>query len=177
MGEGQARSDERFSRYSFASIMNRSWRMTADIVVPQKSSDGAIVAQGSRLNGWGLVMLNDKPTFMNNASILDRYRTRIAGSEALKPSAHQITVAFAYDGGKRGAGATVQLLVYGEQAATGRISRTIGALMASEGGASIARDYGTTLSAEYASPFTYPGDIRKIVIDLKPTPQVPNENE
>lgn len=161
-------SDERFSRYSFANIMNRSWKMTADIVVPDSGGDGAIVAQGSRLSGWGLVMMDGKPTFFYNASILDRDKTRITGGDALKPGAHKLTVDFGYDGGKRGAGATVRLLVDGVQTATGRVPRTIGALMVSEGGASIGRDYGTTLSADYASPFVYPGDIKEVVIDLKP---------
>lgn len=160
-------SDERFSRYSFANIMNRSWRMTADIVVPEKGGEGAIVAQGSRLSGWGLLMMDGKPAFLYNGSMLDRDKTRITGGQVLKPGAHEITVEFGYDGGKRGAGATVRLLVDGEMSATGRVPRTIGALMVSEGGASIGRDYGTTLSDDYASPFIYNGEIKKVVLDLK----------
>jgi arylsulfatase len=148
--------------------MNRSWRMTADIVVPEKGGDGAIVAQGSRLSGWGLLMMDGKPVFLYNGSMLDRDKTRITGGEVLKPGAHQIMVEFGYDGGKRGAGATVRLLVDGKDSATGRVPRTIGALMVSEGGASIGRDYGTTLSPDYASPFIYPGEIKQVVLDLKP---------
>lgn len=160
-------SDERFSRYSFANIMNRSWHMTAEIVVPEKGGDGAIIAQGSRLSGWGLLIMGGKPTFLYNGSILDRDKTRITGREVLAAGAHQLSVEFDYDGGKRGAGATVRLLVDGKEHATGRIPRTIGALMVSEGGASIGRDYGTTLSDDYASPFIYPGKISEVIIDLK----------
>jgi len=161
-------SDERFSRYSFANIMNRSWQLTTNIVVPENGGDGAIIAQGSRLGGWGLLIMDGKPAFLYNASILDRDKTRITGRTALMPGPHQVTVKFAYDGGKRGAGATVSLLVDGNETATGRVPRTIGALMVSEGGASIGRDYGTTLSDEYSSPFIYPGEIKEVVINLEP---------
>ena len=161
-------SDERFSRYSFANIMNRSWQLTADIVVPENGGDGALVAQGSRLSGWGLVILQGKPVFMYNASILDRDKTSIVGSDVLAPGEHRITIDFAYDGGERGAGAGVRILVDGNPVAAGRVPRTIGALMVSEGGASIGRDYGTTLADSYASPFIYPGVIKEVVIDLKP---------
>lgn len=173
MTNGQTRfvyrnSDERFSRYSFVNIMNRSWNVTADIVVPPDGGDGAIVAQGSRLSGWGLAILDGKPTFFYNASILDRDKTRIAADRALTPGPHRIAIEFAYDGGGRGAGGDVRIIVDGAQVATGRVPRTIGALMVSEGGASIGRDYGTTLSDEYSSPFIYPGTIREVVFDLQP---------
>lgn len=161
-------SDERFSRYSFASIMNRSFSVTADIVVPASGGDGALVAQGSRLSGWGLLMLQGRPAFLYNASIADRDKTRITGGRALSPGAHQIVANFDYDGGGRGKGANVRLMVDGREVATGRVPRTIGALMVSEGGASIGRDYGTTLSPDYSSPFIYPGTIDKVTIDLKP---------
>lgn len=109
MTNGQTRfvyrnSDERFSRYSFVNIMNRSWNVTADIVVPPEGGDGAIVAQGSRLSGWGLAILDGKPTFFYNASILDRDKTRIAADQPLTPGRRRIAIEFAYDGGGRGAG-------------------------------------------------------------------------
>lgn len=40
--------------------------------------------------------------------------------------------------------------------------------MVSEGGASIGRDYGTTLSEAYSSPFIYPGIINEVVFNLQP---------
>ncbi|QNA82658.1 arylsulfatase [Sphingomonas sp. So64.6b] len=174
LSNGQTRfvyrnSDQRLSRYSFANIMNRSWQVTADIVVPETGGDGALVAQGSRLGGWGLLMMNGRPAFLYNASILDRDKTRITGGDVLKPGAHKIVADIVYDGGGRGMGASVRILIDGREVSRGRVPRTIGALLVSEGGASIGRDYGTTLSDDYASPFVYPGTIDKVVIDVGPT--------
>ena len=44
----------RYSRYAFANIMNTSWRATASIEVPAADPDGALVAQGGWLLGWGI---------------------------------------------------------------------------------------------------------------------------
>jgi arylsulfatase len=159
---------QRFSRYAFANTMNRSYRIAAKVMVPQGGGDGALIAQGSRLGGWGLLVLNGRPAFLYNGSIADRDKTRITGGEPLTPGAHEIVADFAYDGGGAGKGGELRLLVDGEEVARGRIPRTIGALLVSEGGASIGRDYGTTLSDDYASPFTYPGKIDEVTIDLKP---------
>jgi arylsulfatase A-like enzyme len=161
-------SDMRLSRYSFANIMNRSWRVAADVVVPGGGGDGALVAQGSRLGGWGLFVIGGRPAFLYNASIADRDKTRVVASEPLGPGAHEIVAEFAYDGGGQGKGGEVRLLVDGREVARGRVPRTFGALLVSEGGATIGRDYGTTLADDYASPFIYLGRIDRVTIDLQP---------
>jgi arylsulfatase len=160
-------SDWRISRYAFANIMNKSWSASAQIVVPAQGGDGALVAQGSRLNGWSLVILKGRPTFFYNASIADRDKTRLTADSPLSPGPHEVAVDFAYDGGGVGKGGTATLLVDGKQVAQGRVPRTFGGLLVSEGGSTIGRDYGTTLSDDYAAPFIYPGTIKTVTIDLK----------
>lgn len=160
-------SDMRYSRYGFANLMNRSWRVDADIIVPPGGGDGALIAQGSRLSGWSLTVINGRPTFMYNASIADRDKTKIVSSQVLTPGAHHVTVDFAYDGGGIGKGGAVTMSIDGKQVGSGRVPRTFGVLLVSEGGATIGRDYGTTLSDDYASPFIYPGTINKVTIDLQ----------
>ena len=160
-------SSRRYSRYSFPSVMNRAWKLEATIEVIDGDSDGAIIAQGSRLCGWGLLIENGVPVFRYNASIEDRDKTTIAAPQALSPGEHKITVHFDYDeGAGRGAGADVRMEVDGREVASGRIARTPGYLFVSEGGASIGRDYGTTLSDSYQSPFVYPGTIESVVLDF-----------
>lgn len=146
--------------------MNRSWVLTADIVVPQGSADGAIISQGGRLCGWGLMIENGKPVFRYNASIEERDHSAIAGAAPLTPGAHRITVEFAYEGSERGAGATVRITADGNPIASGRVPRTPGYLFVSEGGVSIGRDYGTTLSDAAPGPFVYPGVINAVTLDF-----------
>nr|WP_272917855.1 arylsulfatase [Altericroceibacterium endophyticum] len=160
-------SSHRYSRYGFPSMMNRTWTIKADIIVPADgSTDGAIIAQGSRLCGWGLTIENGVPIFRYNASIEDRDRTTIAASAPLSPGSHELTIVFDYDGGGKGKGADVEMRVDGQNVAQGRVPRTPGFLFVSEGGASIGRDYGTTLSASYEAPFIYPGAINQVTIDF-----------
>ena len=91
---------------------------------------------------------------------------RLVAPDRLTPGSHEITVSFAYDGGGKGRGGTASLLVDGHQAASGHLRRTFGGLMSNDGGAAVGRDYGTTLTEDYRAPFIYPGDIRKVTIDL-----------
>ena len=159
-------SDRRYSRYSFPSVMNRSWTLSADITIAEGDSDGAIIAQGSRLCGWGLLIEDGIPVFRYNASIEERDRTKIAAPGQLGPGQHMITVQFDYDGGGKGAVADVRMIVDGQEVASGRVPRTPGYLFVSEGGASIGRDYGTTLSDSYQSPFVFPGTIESVTLDF-----------
>jgi len=174
MSAGQNRfvfhnSTMRYTRSSFPNLMNRSWRMTADIEVPASGNvDGALAALGSRLGGWSFLVLNGKPTFMYNASIADRDRTVVAGAEPLTPGHHELVADFAYDGGGKGKGGMLVLSVDGTEVGRGRIERTYGALVVGEGGGTIGRDYGTTLSDAYIAPFTYPGTINSFTFDLQP---------
>ncbi|WP_183029954.1 arylsulfatase [Altericroceibacterium spongiae] len=159
-------SPHRYSRYGFPTIMNRSWTVTADIVVPEGEGDGAIIAQGSRLCGWGLVIENGVPVFRYNASIEDRDKTTVTASAPLSAGRHKITIVFDYDGGGKGKGADIDMRIDGKSVAQGRVPRTPGFLFVSEGGATIGRDYGTTLSPSYEAPFIYPGTINQVVIDF-----------
>src|SRR5262249_672100 len=45
------------------SILNRSYRITADIEVPQGGANGILITQGGRFAGWGLYMREGKPIF------------------------------------------------------------------------------------------------------------------
>lgn len=161
-------SDLRYPRPAFPNLMNRSWSIDADIVVPESGGDGALVAQGSRIGGWGFLVLNGKPTFLYNGSIADRDRTTIAAQEPLSPGPHRVKASFAYDGGGTGKGGVLTLEVDGKPVGTGRIPRTFGALIVGEGGATIGRDYGTTLSDAYQAPFIYPGTINSVTFGLQP---------
>jgi len=156
----------RYSRYAFASIMNTSWQATAVVDVPPGNPDGALVAQGGWLVGWGLYIIGGKTQFIYKATGQRRDMLRLVAPDALVAGHHEISVAFSYDGGGIGKGGKAELLVDGHEVAGGRLERTFGALIPNEGGASIGRDYGTTLTDDYRSPFTYPGTIEKVTIDL-----------
>ncbi|WP_066560311.1 arylsulfatase [Croceicoccus bisphenolivorans] len=159
-------TDFRYSRGSFPRVMNRDWKVSADIVVPEQGGDGALIAQGARFAGWGLVILDGKPSFMYNASVLERDQNRVDGDAVLTPGRHMVEADFDYDGGGPGKGGTITLTVDGHVVGTGRMERTPSFMFVGEGGITIGRDYGTTLSDDYTAPFVYPGTINKVTVDL-----------
>ena len=54
------------------SILNRSYRITADIEVPQGGANGMLVTQGGRFAGYGLYLKDGKPTFTMNLLDIER---------------------------------------------------------------------------------------------------------
>ena len=71
-------------------ILGRSYKMTAEVDVPQGGGDGMIATMGGRWGGWGLYMLKGKPVFNYNMLILAQYRWE--GSDVLTPGRHTIGV-------------------------------------------------------------------------------------
>jgi arylsulfatase len=44
-------------------IKNKSFRISADVDIPQGGADGILATQGGRFGGWALLVLDGKPTF------------------------------------------------------------------------------------------------------------------
>jgi hypothetical protein len=114
-------------------IKNKSFHIAADVEIPQGGTDGILVTQGGRFGGWGLLVLDGKPTFAYAFSNQDgdkypnqkKSKTRIIGSEKLPPGKHVISFDFAYDGGGIGKGGRGTLAVDGNKVAEGRFEKTI----------------------------------------------------
>ena len=145
---------------------NRSWRLTADIDIPQGGADGVIATIGGLSNGWALYLLKGRPVFHYTLGFLDHYS--IEGQQALTPGHHTVVFDFQYDGGGIGKGATGVLSVDGAQAATGRIEHTVGIRYTlNVESFDIGEDTGTAVDTSYSVPFPFGGTIRKVTIDLK----------
>jgi len=103
------------------SVHNKSFRITADVEIPQGGADGVLATQGGRFGGWSLLVLDEKPMFAYAYTNQDgaKYpkqkpdKTRIAGTEKLTPGKHTIAFDFKYDGGGLGKGGVGTLSVDG----------------------------------------------------------------
>jgi hypothetical protein len=62
-------------------ILNRSFKITAEVDVPQGGGDGMIVTEGGRWGGYGLYLLKGKPVF--NYNLLALLQARWAGEQPL----------------------------------------------------------------------------------------------
>ena len=89
-------------------------QVTAEIDVPEDGADGAIVAQGGRTGGWGL--LADRGQAGLPLQLLRPAATTVTSdAAAARPGTHQVRAEFAYDGGGIGRGGDVTLYVDGDR--------------------------------------------------------------
>jgi len=143
---------------------NKSYRITADLQIPEGGAEGLLVTQGGRFNGLGLYLLQGRPVFHYNLVGVDR--TTIAAKDPLPSGKHTVTVDFKYDGGGIGKGGLVTLAVDGKEVANGRLARTIPFRVSADETLDIGEDTGTPVSEDYHVPFKFTGIIDKVVVDL-----------
>jgi arylsulfatase A-like enzyme len=172
-------------------VHNKSFRITAEVDVPQGGADGVLATQGGRFGGWSLLILDGKPVFAYAITNQDgaRYpeqnsdKIRFVGSEKLAPGKHTIDFDFKYDGGGLGKGGLGALAVDGAKVAENRIERTspLGKFSLDES-FDVGQDTGTPVIDDYEAkmPFKFTGRLNKVVIhlgELKLTPEQHGELE
>ncbi len=150
------------------SILNRSFRITADIVVPAGGATGMLVTQGGRFSGWGLYLKDGKPTFTMN--MFNVQRPKWQAKDALKPGQHKVVFDFALDQAGDipfGHGGTGVLSVDGQEAATIKLPHTTPFTYAWDETFDVGMDTGTSVDdKDYQVPFAFTGKLNSITVDL-----------
>ena len=154
----------RYTNGSFPDIRNRSWNISATLDLPRVGESGAVVTQGGRFGGWGLVLFDGKPTFIYKRSSLPEDLFRLASAKPLGAGKHQVDLGFAYDGNGMGKGGTLTMRIDGEEAGTMRMTQTVAGAWPLEG-ATIGWDAGTPLVEDYRVPFRIDG-VERVDISL-----------
>ena len=117
------RAHVRMPESSVLNVKNCSWKMTAEIVVPEGGAHGVIACQGGNMAGWSLYIdESGKPTYHYNW--FGHVHSVVGDTQVLKPGSHEIVVDFAYDGGF-GAGGVATLFVDDREAGSVRIDKTV----------------------------------------------------
>jgi arylsulfatase len=158
------------------SILNSSYRVTADITVPEGGAEGMILTSGGRFTGYGFYLLKGKPVFLWN--LLDLQRIKWEGPDALAPGDHTIEFDFQYEGlgvgtlafnnmsglGRPGVGT---LKVDGKVVATQKMEKTIPMILQWDESFDIGSDTLTGVNDEdYKPPFTFTGELNKLTIKI-----------
>ena len=144
---------------------NRSFTITARVEVPDKGANGVLMADGGGGGGFSLFLKNGKPTFTYN--FFRRNITTIAAPTALPAGKANIELEFDYDGGGRGKGARVTLLVNGVQADQARLAQTVPNAFSFEDTFDVGEDSASPVG-DYESPYPFTGKIDRIDLDLAP---------
>ena len=153
------------------SILNRSYRITAEIEVPQGGANGMLVTQGGRFSGWGLYLVQGKPVFTMN--LLNLERVRWEGTTALAPGKHIVVFDFVLE--PKGAipfghGGTGVLSVDGQTLAERSMPKTLPFTFAWDETFDVGLDTGTPVDdRDYQVPFAFTGTLVKLTFDLGKT--------
>lgn len=145
-------------------VKNKSFRITADVVLSKDHEHGIVLTQGGLSGGYALLFEDGKPAFHYN--FLDIAHYEIAVKDAIAPGKHTIILDFKYDGGGLGRGGIGTISVDGKQVAQGRIDRTVPIRFSIDETFDVGEDTGTPVSENYDVPFKFTGQIEKVVVDL-----------
>jgi arylsulfatase len=149
---------------------NKSWTAAAEVNIPEASASGVLATIGGRFGGWALWLDNGKPRFAYALSNQPAHKFRAASDQALAPGNHVVRVAFKYNGGGIGKGATATLLVDERQVAQVSIPQTVAARFSLDETFDVGEDTGTPIVEDYAAkmPYEFTGTLKKFGVVLQP---------
>ncbi|MBH0114589.1 arylsulfatase [Novosphingobium sp. YJ-S2-02] len=145
--------------------IGKSWRIAADVELPQTPAQGVLVTQGGRFGGYAFYLENGRPVFHYNA--IGERQYRIASSEALSPGEHDIVARFAADSNERGGPGTLTISVDGREVAQGRIEATMFGWVSHTEGFDVGSDTITPVADTYTiENSTFTGTFKTITFDV-----------
>jgi arylsulfatase A-like enzyme len=144
---------------------DRSHTITAYVDMPAEGGDGVLVADGAESGGFSLFVRDGRPTYVYN--YFQRTISTVSAPQRLKPGPAKITLAFVYDGGGRGLGATAILSVDDIEVGRVRIPATLTTAFSYEDTFDVGEDSASPV-ADYRSPFPFTGDLKRVELDLAP---------
>ena len=152
----------RLSESSVLSIKNKSFSVTAEVVVPE-AVDGTIIAQGGRFGGWSLYAKEGRAAFVYNVLGIQQFATE--AETAIPDGTHQVRMEFAYDGGGLGKGGAVTLYYDGAQVGEGRVEATQPFIFSADETTDVGYDAGTPVSADTPTG-SFTGTINWVQLDV-----------
>jgi arylsulfatase len=145
-------------------VKNKSFRITADVVLAKGDERGVVLTQGGLSAGYALLFEAGKPVFHYNFANVAHFS--IAANDALPPGKHTVVFDFKYDGGGIGKGGTGTISIDGKQMGQRRIVNTMPVRFSFDETFDIGEDTGTPVNENYDVPFKFTGQIEKVVVNL-----------
>ena len=138
----------RLSENSVLSVKNKSFSVTAEVVVPEGNGhvNGTIIAQGGAIGGWSFSTHDGKAAFTYN--LLGVRAFTAEASEPVSSGTHQVRAEFAYDGGGLAKGGDVTLYYDGEKVGEGRVDATQPFIFSADEGVDVGCETGTVVAPD-----------------------------
>ena len=149
-------------------IYNRSYAISADLVVPPDGAEGVIVAEADHLGGFTLYVKDGKLT--HTYSMMGVFVFKQVAEEDLPAGDVTVRMEFAADDAKPATGGEVTLYIDDRPVGKGRMDHTVPVRFSGYAGMDIGRDNGGVVDLAYADqkPFPFTGTIKKVTFDIKP---------
>jgi arylsulfatase len=162
----------RMPERSVVNLKNCSFRITADIDVPQSGCHGVIGCQGGNMAGWSLyVDDNSRPVYHYNWMGHEHY---VATSHTvLTPGRHVVAVEYVYDGGF-GAGGDAVLFMNGEPIGHTRVDKSVPIVFSMSGESfDVGMDTGAPVG-NYPHVYRFTGKIHGVTLERlsEPSPEI-----
>ena len=156
-------------------IYNRSYTISADLVVPEGGAEGVIVAEADHLGGFTLYVKDGKLT--HTYSMMGVFVYTQVAEEDLPVGEITVRMEFLADGAKPATGGDVTLRVNDRQIGKGRMDFTVPIRFSGYAGMDIGRDNGGVVDRAYEDqkPFPFTGAIKRVVFDI--TPHLTDQDE
>jgi arylsulfatase len=155
----------RLTENSLLNLKNKSHSVTAEIVVPEGSVNGVIIAQGGAFGGWSLYTKEGRLKYCYNLLGLQHFYVESASS--LSAGKHQVRMEFAYDGGGLAKGGNVSLYVDGTKVGEGRVTATHPLTFSTDETAEVGYESASPVSEDYTMHTSrFNGTINWVQLDV-----------
>jgi hypothetical protein len=160
LGQGMGRLSEN----TVPNVKNKSFYVTAELVMPHHGAEGALVSQGGRFGGWSFYVKGGRAKFCYNFVGLEAFYTE--AQQPIPAGKHQVRAEFAYDGGGVGKGGTVSLYLDGNKVAQGRVERTQPFVFAADETMDVGYDAGTPVTDDLPASNAFTGKIEWVEVSI-----------
>jgi arylsulfatase A-like enzyme len=155
----------RLSENSVLSVKNKSFSVTAEVVVPNGDVNGTIIAQGGAIGGWSFYAKDGKASFTYNLLGVQAFTAEAA--EPVPSGTHQVRAEFAYDGGGLAKGGDVTLYYDGNKVGQGHVGATQPFIFSADEGVDVGCETGTAVAPETsAEQTTFTGEINWVELKV-----------
>ena len=156
----------RLSENSVVVMKNKSYSVTAEVVVPTAGAEGVIIAQGGSVNGWSLYAKGGRLKYCYNFFGVKLFF--VESTKAIPAGTHQVRMEFKYDGGGLGKGGAVSLYADGKKDGEGRVEMTVPMVFSADETCDVGRETGSPVSPDYGPHGNaFSGTVNWVQIDLE----------
>jgi arylsulfatase len=156
----------RLTENSVVNIKNKSYAVTAEVVVPASGAEGVIIAQGGSTNGWSLYAHKGRVKYGYN--FFGVTLTLVEGTQPIPSGTHQVRMEFKYDGGGLAKGGRISLYIDGTKTGEGRVEMTVPMVFSADETCDIGMESGSPVSTDYGpTDNAFSGEINWVQIDLE----------